>query len=1121
MFTVTLTDYGQSQISSLVIIDGIVLLYDYIADISSVSSLSGYTVQLDEEACGNLKNNVGNVFIRDLSSSEYQAKTILFYRVVDSNKRILGGYSQSAPILQKNTDILSLYLSLDFSAFTNGFLFSSIQAGYSTASHNTDGLLHIENPGIQSDDDYSVYSKTQTDALAAQTVKDAHYFVKGTQSTSTYAWTGNIGVSALYDGLVINYFLPFAGVSSSYAQLTLTLANGTTTSAIPVYYRTSSRCTTQFPVGSIIQMTYMENVVIGSTTIAAGWFANVSYAPTDTNYYDRLRLNNSVYASTNGIFAYTIILRTGENTYTSVCSSSSTAADKSPTQDEFYLDSILYYGNNIDVASGNATSTLAVYRANDVATSRSVNASSLTASQPLYLRVLYHSATNKFYFDQSVDWWTQSLPNSYDGYYYVYIGSMYSTTTLTFDVNHPIYTYIAGVGIREVSSEYSSDLYVTLNTEQSIAADKYISDGNTLYFSSDGQSNASDNNVNIVSGQLTFCDGSDTTNTASSLQASTSENNTLELSGNLVPDSAYNLGSTSNKWESIYANHFRGGNITVNYGRCSTAANVVNKIIECPNFVLEDGALIFVSFANTNSASNPTVQIKYGPEDTDLTPVKYLNSFGSNHIGPQAYIAWRTGGTIGIIYDAINDYFMWIGFHYYCYGCQTTSYSTNVGPSNNSIATYSYSSATDRAFRPSVNYSSSAYVDLGRATYKWGTLFTHQIGTSTDTIDSGYIDYIHSDTVSASYLGESGDPIGNAFITQLYSDYIGDTDAYVTEAYITDAYITNIHGTVDSCTYAQYVGSTSTNSVATYSYSSATVRSFRPVVNYSTSAYVNLGSPSYKWGYVYANYIGSSSYKVATVYATNLGTSSYYVSNTYSTNVYATNLGSASGSSISNAYIDYLSATTIGATNNRVANGYFTNLSATSIGSSTSTVTEAYIDYMTGTASYAEEAGKAVQDSKGSTIYTTYIADISTSTSSSSTTVYNTTAGGTTSSTVAIPTSNLLLKNNNSAATKYTRSIAAAVAGTISNSDDVGMIRLVAFKTTATWTKKTTDIYISGSLLRPVDLRTENNDTSCVLRINAETTLNNSAYSGTWRVLHKIGNISSGNMFVALAIRIA
>ena len=1121
MFTVTLTDYGQSQISSLVIIDGIVLLYDYISDISSVTSLSGYTVQLDEEACGNLKNNVGNVFIRDLSSSEYQAKTILFYRVVDSNKRILGGYSQSAPILQKNTDILSLYLSLDFSAFTNGFLFSSIQAGYSTASHNTDGLLHIENPGIQSDDDYSVYSKAQTDTLAAQTVKDAHYFVKGTQSSSTYAWTGNIGVSALYDGLVINYFLPFAGVSSSYAQLTLTLANGTTTSAIPVYYRTSSRCTTQFPSGSIIQMTYMENVVIGSTTIAAGWFANVSYAPTDTNYYDRLRLNNSVYASANGIFAYTIILRTGENTYTSVCSSSSTSADKSPTQDEFYLDSILYYGNNINVTSGNVTSNLTVYRANDVTASRSVNATSLTASQPLYLKVKYNSTTNKFYFDQNVNWWTQSLPNSYDGYYYVYLGSMYSTSVLTFDVSHPIYTYIAGVGTREVSSEYASGLYVTLNTEQSIAADKYISDGNALYFSSDSQSNASNNNVNIVSGQLTFCDDSDTTNTASSLQASTSENNTLELSGNLVPDSTYNLGSTSNKWESIYANHFRGGNITVNYGRCATAANVVNKIIECPNFVLEDGALIFVSFVNTNSVSSPTVQIKYGSGDTDLTTAKYLNIFGSNHVGLQAWVSWRPGGTIGIIYDAVNDCFTWIGFQYYCYSCNNTSYSTNVGPSNNSIATYSYSSATDRAFRPSVNYSSSAYVDLGRATYKWGTLFTHQIGTSTATVDSGYIDTLISDYIYTANIGEAGDATDYAYITQLYSTYLGDENNYISDAYITDAYITNIHGTVDNCTYAQYVGSTSTNSVATYSYSSATNRSFRPVVNYSTSAYVNLGSSSYKWGYVYANYIGSSSYKVSTVYATNLGASSYYVTNTYSTNVYATNLGSASGSSISNAYIDYISATTIGATNNRVTNGYFTNLSATNIGSSTSTVTEAYIDYMTGTASYAEEAGKAVQDSKGSAIFTTYIADISTSTNPLSITVYNTAAGGTTSSTVSVPTSNLLLKNNNSFATKYTRSIAAAVAGAISNSDDVGMIRLVAFKTTANWTKKTTDIYISGSLLRPVDLRTEDNDTGCILRINAETTLNNSAYSGTWRVLHKIGNISSGNMFVALAIRIA
>ena len=165
MFQVTLTSYGQSQISSIVIIDGVILLYDYIANIASLVTISSYTVTLDEEACGNLKGVVGNVRIQDLSSTQYQAKTILFYKKDGNDKKILGGYSQETPIVQKTSTSLSLFISLDFSAFTNGFLFSSIQAGYPVAANNSDGLVHIENPNIVSDDSYSVYSKSQVDNL--------------------------------------------------------------------------------------------------------------------------------------------------------------------------------------------------------------------------------------------------------------------------------------------------------------------------------------------------------------------------------------------------------------------------------------------------------------------------------------------------------------------------------------------------------------------------------------------------------------------------------------------------------------------------------------------------------------------------------------------------------------------------------------------------------------------------------------------------------------------------------------------------------------------------------------------------------------------------------------------
>ena len=126
--------------------------------------------------------------------------------------------------------------------------------------------------------------------------------------------------------------------------------------------------------------------------------------------------------------------------------------------------------------------------------------------------------------------------------------------------------------------------------------------------------------------------------------------------------------------------------------------------------------------------------------------------------------------------------------------------------------------------------------------------------------------------------------------------------------------------------------------------------------------------------------------------------------------------------------------------------------------------------------------------------------------------------GGKTSSSIYYPSSYIRLTKGSSSVTDL--DLWNAVAAVLSATNSVGMIRLVAFKSTSAWAKTTSDIYIDGSILRPVDLRTEDSASDTILRINATTTLNNSVYTGTWRVLHRIGNISSGNMIVALAIRI-
>ena len=163
MYNIVLTNYGNTQVSNKVILDGVILLSDYISNISTVTSITGYSVKLDIPARGNVKDKIGNILIRDDSTNTYTAKTILFYKNVNSEKKIIAGFSQNSAIINKLNKAINLFLSFDFSVFTNGFQFALVQAGFSQASQNVDGIVHIEDPNIEFDDSYSVYSKVQID----------------------------------------------------------------------------------------------------------------------------------------------------------------------------------------------------------------------------------------------------------------------------------------------------------------------------------------------------------------------------------------------------------------------------------------------------------------------------------------------------------------------------------------------------------------------------------------------------------------------------------------------------------------------------------------------------------------------------------------------------------------------------------------------------------------------------------------------------------------------------------------------------------------------------------------------------------------------------------------------
>ncbi len=86
--------------------------------------------------------------------------------------------------------------------------------------------------------------------------KSGVYFVMGTQTAATDAWTGALhGVSALFDGLTILYYLPHDANSGGNATLNLTLDDGTTTGAINCFASFNDRLT-RYEADSIIRLTY-------------------------------------------------------------------------------------------------------------------------------------------------------------------------------------------------------------------------------------------------------------------------------------------------------------------------------------------------------------------------------------------------------------------------------------------------------------------------------------------------------------------------------------------------------------------------------------------------------------------------------------------------------------------------------------------------------------------------------------------------------------------------------------------------------------------------------------------------------------------------------------------------
>lgn len=250
--------------------------------------------------------------------------------------------------------------------------------------------------------------------------------IVGTQTAATGAWTGKASFSELTDGQQIVYWLPYAG--SGNASLNLTLANGTTTGAINCYYSGANRITTHYAAGNAIHLTYRVNANVNGTNYT-GWWADANY---DSNNTDRVRYQSNIKCNSSGkITSGHLIVGKSDNLYYTLVNDLSFDITKP----------ILWAGSDIAVnATGNDNYIMYSY----VNLANNISGTSLTTNATVYAKGTLSGSIF------TMKGFTTTVPTSDDGYYYILLGLVYSSTNSTTSSTcglfpeHPIYKYVNG-----------------------------------------------------------------------------------------------------------------------------------------------------------------------------------------------------------------------------------------------------------------------------------------------------------------------------------------------------------------------------------------------------------------------------------------------------------------------------------------------------------------------------------------------------------------------------------------------------------------------------------------------------------------------------------------------------
>ena len=294
--------------------------------------------------------------------------------------------------------------------------------------------------------------------------------IVGTQTAATAAWTGVASFSQLTDGQQITYWLPYA--STGAATLALTLSDGSVTDAVPCYYGGTARLSTQYGMGNALHLTYRENVTLFSINIPEGWWADANY---NVDTYDRVRFSSSVKAKT-AIGASRLIVG-DEAGYFNLAASV-----------PFDVTKPLLWSTSVIAANGYSANNYLAYPY--CMLTYTMTGFSGAMNKTCYLVGTVSGST----FTPITQFLTSTIPESEDGYTYLALGPLISSTQIYLYPEHPMYRFVGGafkslaqVGYEahEEAEAVRTDLSTAIEqTDAAIAlkADKTVTDslGNRL-----------------------------------------------------------------------------------------------------------------------------------------------------------------------------------------------------------------------------------------------------------------------------------------------------------------------------------------------------------------------------------------------------------------------------------------------------------------------------------------------------------------------------------------------------------------------------------------------------------------------------------------------------------------